>query len=1028
MTKKLLFRGPVLTQSGYGVHTRQVLRALLLDGRFDVSVQATRWGETPFIYEDNDLIEKAKLLIDKAEFERQNNTQYDVSVQISIPNEFEKLAKFNVGITAGIECDHVSPEWLLKVNEKLDVLLLPSKHSFDVFVNSKYNGNDGSVLTLQKPTAIAPEGVDTAIFNTELVDTSEFDDIVPEFNFIYVGLGLDKSPGEDRKNVSELVKWFCEKFKGDENIGLVLKTGIVNGSLMDFQMTQSRLADLKKAAGADKFPRIKLIHGRLTDAQLAALYKHPKIKAFVSLTHGEGFGLPLLEAAACGLPVVATNWSGHLDFLTKDGKALFVPVDYKLAQIPKSCVWPGVLEEGTSWAYPNEADAKTKMFKVYKSYETPKKWADELATHVAENFSLQATGQRLTQLLNEAIEGNAKQNVVDMASSVKKQIDDVAGGSKTLLYTMPMSAGDVLISTAIVNSLKKKFPEHKIFFATSPKYFELLNGNPDVFKTVEWQQWMLDVSTCEKIFDEVYTPNLGIQMVYSNWIHKGKGRLLGDEMANACHVEFGDYHVPLKETRLPDRKYILVHPGSGKGQWEARNYAHWQEVITNLNNMMSDMYDIVQIGMSEDTSYKDCSQRFDTSYSEMAYLIKNAECLVGIDTVSMHMAAALGTNHVSLFGSSYSTSTGPTKPKSLSVLLDTPSRYTCDKACYKYQCSVDKDNPCVNEISPREVVSNTLKLFDCNELMDGYTEYRPKLSGYTHVLNAESQGFPYIESIESMLGFCDEVIVVEGGSKDGTREKLDALAAKDNRLQVMEREWDWDEPGMDGMQKAFGRAMCSGDFLWQQDADEVVAERDYEKIRKLVKKFPKDVDLIHLPVVELWGDEETVTTRRHHWKWRLSRNNFRITHGIVKHARITDEKTGRLYAKKGLSDGCEYCDIMTHEYIPHKGFYSQELEMLRRTNPVKYGEEMNKIFEELPSVWHFSWCNLPRKIRNFKDFWDKCWSSLYQDEKPEDRFPGVETEEQILAKAKELKLQGDEHGKAVTFKLKLESPLKGKFA
>lgn len=1035
MRKKLLFKGPVTTSSGYGVHARQLLRALLLSDQFDVSVIPIKWGETAYIFEDNDLVKRAELLAAKYEREKVANVKYDVSVQVTIPNEFEKLAHVNIGVTAGIEVDHVSPEWLMKCNQVVDAVIVPSKHSLDVFVASKYDGSDGSKLALEKPIALCHEGVDTAIFNTGEVDTSEFDDIIPEFNFIYVGLGLDKAPGEDRKNVSELVKWFCEKFKGDPNVGLVLKTGIVNGSLMDFETTKTRLLSLRQSAGAGDFhsPRIKLIHGRLTDLQLAALYKHPKIKAFVSLTHGEGFGLPLLEAAACGLPVVATDWSGHLDFLVQDGVRKFVSVTHRMGDVPESCVWPGVIEKGTHWAYPDENDAKTKMYKLSKSYETPKRWATELAAHVAEKFSLQVTGERFVDAVNEVL-SNVAPSQTDFVSSIRSQVSHEAAGSKTLLYTMPMSAGDVLISTAVVDSLKKKFPDHKVFFATSPKFFPLLQDNPDIHQVIEWQPWMQDISICEKIFDEVYTPNLAIQMVFSNWVHKGKGRLLGDEMANHCQVELGEYKVPLAQTRIPkDRKYVLVHPGAGTGQWEARNYLYWQEVITNLRNMLPD-YEIEQLGMEGDPKYKDCTHLFGTSYAEMASVIKDAACLVGIDTVSMHMAAALGTPHVALFGSSYSTSTGPAKSKGLSVLIDTPSRYSCDKACYKHQCLVDKDHPCINEIEPRKIVWETLSCLarvaentDVLSAMDTYKTYAPKLSGYTHVLNAESQGFPYIESVESMLGFCDEVIVVDGGSTDGTREVLNGLAASDQRLQIVERKWDWNEPGMDGMQKAFGRAMCTGEFLWQQDADEVVSERDYEKIKKLVKRFPKNVDLMHLPVIELWGDEQTCRTDRHSWKWRLSRNNFRITHGIVKQARIVDEKTGLVYAKKGMSDGCEMIDIMTHEYIQHAGFYSNELEMLRHTDPEAYGPKMNEIFEELPSVWHFSWASLERKIKNFRDFWDVQWSRLHNETERQPRFSEAEYAD-ITGTAKMLRERGGEHGQAKTFKLHLQSPLNGKFS
>ncbi len=410
-------------------------------------------------------------------------------------------------------------------------------------------------------------------------------------------------------------------------------------------------------------------------------------------------------------------------------------------------------------------------------------------------------------------------------------------------------------------------------------------------------------------------------------------------------------------------------------------------------------------------------------------MVKGAALVLGIDSVTSHLAAGLEVPQVSLYGSSYATATGPVLKKKLPMyLLDTPSRYTCDKACYKYQCSVDKDNPCVNEIDPKVVTGRAIDLLGLPiEDMTAYVEHRPTISGYTHLLNPEEQGFPYLQSIKSMLGFCDEVVVVDGGSKDASLGKLRQLAAADPRLKIHEREWDWNEPGMDGMQKAFGRAMCSGEFLWQQDADEVVHEEDYEKIRKLAKRFPKDVNLLHLPVIDLWGDNFTARTDRHSWKWRFSRNDFRITHGINKDARVLDEKTGKTFARKGQSDCCEYVYLLDYTYVPHKGFYSMELESLRLRDPGAYAARMNQLFKELPSVFHYSWADIPRKIKNFRDFWDKCWSNLYNEETRTKRFfPDRDwetvTEEEIQAEAEKMKLQGGEHGPALTFKLERSNP------
>jgi hypothetical protein len=437
-------------------------------------------------------------------------------------------------------------------------------------------------------------------------------------------------------------------------------------------------------------------------------------------------------------------------------------------------------------------------------------------------------------------------------------------------------------------------------------------------------------------------------------------------------------------------------------------------------------------------------------YTELPYVLDSCKAFLGIDSFPMHVAAAYGLPTVALFGSSYPGSTGPRDFKAEAYakhadlgmtvsktemarafrrlrVIETPSRNGCEKACYKDTCKVDAGNPCINNIKPASVFFEILEACGLSPDNHLYAEHLPKIAGYTHIFNPKTHGYPYIQSIVSMLGFCDEVVVVDGGSTDGSveelRERLAELAGHESRVNIITREWDPEEPGMDGMQKAFGRAMVSADaeFLWQQDADEVVSAEDYEKIIDICRRFPSDVDVVHLPVIELWGDQRHVRTDRHCWKWRLSRNNLRVTHGINAQARLMDPKTGRFYAKKGMSDGCEMIDMVTAEHLPHRGFYTQHLEQLRVQDPQEYGRVMNETFKQLPCVWHYSWADLPRKVRNFRDFWDKQWQVLYQTP-PEPRFPDVVTDEDVLRKAEELRARGGEHGEAPTFVIDREPP------
>lgn len=1023
--KRLQFIGPCLTASGYGVHARQILQALVDSGDFDISVESIRWGETPFIAGPD--VEWIRNLAT-----RPQHQSPDVSVQVTIPNEFRRLAPLTIGVTAGIEVDRVSPQWIAKCNQEVDAIVVPSEHSRASFM-VEYQGSKGERLHLEKPIVVIPEGVDTEVYcPSPLVSSPSpiLDGLgVPGKNFVFTGLGLDKSAGRDRKNVSRLIEYFCRAFPGSQGVGLVLKVSIVNGSTVDFELVKRRIAEIKRGVGCGEFPRIFVVHGRLSERDMAGIYCDPRVIAAVSLTHGEGFGLPLIEAAACGLPVMATDWSGHLDFLSKDGRRLFVPFEFDMVPIPQECVWEGVLEAGTSWADPRETDVAAKLQRMALSSVTPRKWAAELATHISLRYSLSATGAAFVSFVRQGVR---ELEAVGVPTPGHDPIDalreSVRARGPSLVYTMPMSAGDVFLSTGVISALRRKHPGYRVYFATQPQYFHILKDLsddvplPPIDEIVPWEPWMQSPEALERMFDVAYTPNLNVQYQWANWVHGGKGRNLIDEFAAQCNVQADIPVLPevLDESPRRPGNWVTVHAG---GQKSARTWTHWAELVRNLR---ANSVSVAQVGSADDIGIGevDLDLRGKTDHVGLVRQLMDSGLFIGIDSYPMHVAAVLGTRTIALFGSSYPSSTGPTERYSCHLrVIETPSRNGCERACYKDSCRVDADNPCINNISPEPVFLEAMgALLPEREVR--YQSYRPKIAGYTHILNPITHGYPYIQSIESMLGFCDEVIVVDGGSTDASVEELEQyFFSSCDRLKVIRREWDPDEPGMDGMQKAFGRAMVSPDaeFLWQQDADEVVHERDYRRIYDVCRKFPSDVDVVHLPVVELWGDDRHARTDRHSWKWRLSRNNLRVTHGIAVRARVIDEKSGRIYAKQGMSDGCEMIDMVTGEHLPHRGFYSKELEELRQRDPVEYGHAMNAVFGKLPSVWHYSWADLSRKVRNFRDFWDRQWSCLYRTPS-EPRFPDVVTDDDVERKALELLSQGGEHGQAQTFELEIEAP------
>lgn len=269
--------------------------------------------------------------------------------------------------------------------------------------------------------------------------------------------------------------------------------------------------------------------------------------------------------------------------------------------------------------------------------------------------------------------------------------------------------------------------------------------------------------------------------------------------------------------------------------------------------------------------------------------------------------------------------------------------------------------------------------------------YSPEISGYVTTKDCIIQKYPFENCINSMKSFCSEIVVMDGGSTDGTLERLYELAKEDERIKVFVHNVNWNSRRFaveDGLQKARARANCTGDFLWQMDSDEEVNSETVGEIIKLCRQFPKFVDLVSLPVVEYWGSTEKIRIDVNPWKWRLSRNKPNITHGIPKELRLADED-GNLYAAPG-TDGCDYIDSETFERLAHASFYTSDVHDVR-VMAMKGNLEAIAIYEDwfkrlvkvMPSIKHYSWLDIERKIKTYKNYWQQHWESLY-DIKQED--------------------------------------------
>ena len=417
---KVLLEAPILTQSGYGEHSRLVFESLRNREDLEIHITPLQWGFTSWVTDTDPVIEEGiKRFHEYASLCKSKNEQpkYDVQIHVGIPNEFEKKAPQSVMVTAGIETDRVSWSWILKTHQGINKIIVPSEHSRNIYAGTTYEALNNQNNTKTEVGCSCPvEVVPYPVKNFETIDLGL--DLETEFNFLNVGL---LGP---RKNIEESIRWFVKEFKDDPKVGLILKTGMSKGTQVDREHTLNGLRSVLKDL-PEKKCKIYLLHGNMTEQELHSLYVHPKIHALVTTTRGEGYGLPIFEAAYSGLPVVATDWSGHLDFLEgkmmnkktkkEKNKKLFAKVDYKLKEIDKSAVWKDILVEGSRWAHPEEVSFRRQISNVKNNYGMYKKWAKILQEQILESHSLEKVVRKMEEAIGIEVRG--------MSEETKSEID-----------------------------------------------------------------------------------------------------------------------------------------------------------------------------------------------------------------------------------------------------------------------------------------------------------------------------------------------------------------------------------------------------------------------------------------------------------------------------------------------------------------------------------------------------------------------------------------------------------------------------
>lgn len=387
MRKKIFVRAPCLSQSGYGEQSRFALRALRSrEDLFEIFVQPIPWGKTGWVWRDDGFRQWLDSRVIQTQILLQQKTlSPDISLQITIPNEFQKICPTNIGFTAGIETTKVAPLWLQKGND-MDKILVVSQHAKDSYVNTSAVVEDpasGKEFPYILETPVVVTGEITPEEASEPIEGLELDF---DFNFLMI------SQVSPRKNFVNSVKWWIEEFI-DQEVGLIVKTNMANNSTKDLHRTEGVFKNLLSEY-PDRKCKVYLLHGDLTAGQMSWLYTHNNIKALVNIAHGEGFGLPMFEAARAGLPIVTIGWSGQVDFLNHNGDNLFQKVKHVLKPVQEEAVWEGVIQKDSLWAFASQGSYKMVLRKTFKEWESTKETAEKLKNIIENEWNEEVMYER----------------------------------------------------------------------------------------------------------------------------------------------------------------------------------------------------------------------------------------------------------------------------------------------------------------------------------------------------------------------------------------------------------------------------------------------------------------------------------------------------------------------------------------------------------------------------------------------------------------------------------------------------------
>lgn len=394
----LVLQGPIATASGYGHHTRDLAKALRKMDKYDIKFVPTRWGNTP----QNQL----DMSDDFSRWVMDNivtnlSKRPDIYIQVSVANEFNPIGEYNIGVTAGVESTLI-PKDFIDGSNKMDLIIVPSEFTKKVMASISYQEKRGEAIVgehrIVKPIEVLFEGVDLDVYlNPPKTDKDILEGVESDWNFLIFGHWLSGDLGQDRKDIGMSLKTIATTFKSlpeGKRPGIILKSSLAGFSVIEREQLRSKI---QNAVGGDY--SVYLLYGDLSNEEVSSLYHHPKVKAMVSFTKGEGYGRPLAEFATTGKPIVVSNWSGHLDFLPQKNTIL---LGGELTPIHPSASNKFLLKEA-KWFTVNYSEAANKLYQLFSNYENALKESTPLRDNIRKNFSLDAMKVQFEKLLDNYV-------------------------------------------------------------------------------------------------------------------------------------------------------------------------------------------------------------------------------------------------------------------------------------------------------------------------------------------------------------------------------------------------------------------------------------------------------------------------------------------------------------------------------------------------------------------------------------------------------------------------------------------------